>query len=210
MSVSIRSLRKWLPKEQSGTRPSRIATISHSTATVSISAIDLAATRVISATPAATLLVPYFEVDFAGGSDSQTTLLAVSNDSGSPVLTSVTLWTDWGVPTLTFNVYLSGYDTQTLNLRDVLSGLLPVTGPVSSNRNDPLSPEVAFPGCGGLTSDVPLPAVDVAELRALHQGLASPESGLCAGSVPSSAGQAVGYVTVDDLRQWSRGAPARV
>lgn len=180
------------------------------TATVTISAIDLAATRVISATPAATLLVPYFEVDFAGGSSSQTTLVAVSNDSGSPVLTSVTLWTDWGVPTLTFNVYLSGYDTQTLNLRDVLSGLLPVTGPVSSNRGDPLSPEVAFPGCGDLTTDVPLPSVNVAELKALHQGLASPESGLCAGSVRSQAGLAAGYVTVDVVNgcsSWNPSSP---
>ncbi|MBP7755186.1 MAG: PKD domain-containing protein [Thermoanaerobaculia bacterium] len=165
--------------------------------TVSVSAGGSFASHALSPSPAATLLVPYFEVDLARGTDSETTLVAVSNESAAPVLTSWTLWTDWGIPTLTFNVYLSGYGTQTVNLRDVLGGVLPVTGPLSSNRHDPEVPEVAFPGCGGLDSDLPLPVVDMAELRALHQGLASPKSGLCAGSGTAGEGMAVGYVTVD-------------
>jgi hypothetical protein len=95
-----------------------------------------------------------------------------------------------------------------LNLRDVLNGILPLTGPLSSNRSDPLSPEVAFPSCGTLTQDVPLPAVNAAHLSAWHKGLASPQTGNCAGSPTSSAGLAVGYVTVDVVNRCSTMNPS--
>ena len=62
---------------------------------------------------------------------------------------SVTLWTDWAIPTLTFNLYLTGFDVERLDLREVLAGAVPVTGaevsPVGA-LSDPGSP---FPGCAG-------------------------------------------------------------
>src|SRR5215813_8349189 len=82
--------------------------------------------------PAATLLIPYFEVDLAN-SGGQSTLFSVNNASSKPVLSRVVLWTDWGVPTLAFDVYLTGYDVQTFNVRDLLNGNLPETGPGVSN-----------------------------------------------------------------------------
>lgn len=77
--------------------------------------------------PAATLLVPFFEVDL-GAPGGATTLFAVVNGGTSPVLTRVVLWTDWGVPTLSFDVYLEPNDVQSFNLRDLLEGRLPATG----------------------------------------------------------------------------------
>src|SRR4051794_34211349 len=52
----------------------------------------------VSDQPAATLLIPYFEVDLAhpGGA---TTLMSVNNASSKPAIARVVMWTDWGVPT---------------------------------------------------------------------------------------------------------------
>jgi hypothetical protein len=70
--------------------------------------------------PAATLLLPYFEVDLDdfGG---ETTLFTVTNVADRAKVVRVTLWTDYGFPVLSFDVYLTGYDVQSINLRDVLA-----------------------------------------------------------------------------------------
>src|SRR5579864_4712784 len=79
------------------------------------------------AVPGATLLLPFFEVDL-GNPNGLTTLFAVNNASASAVLAHVVLWSDLSVPVLEFNVYLTGYDVQTVNLRDILVyGNLPQT-----------------------------------------------------------------------------------
>ena len=77
--------------------------------------------------PSATLLVPYFEVDVADP-NGRTTLVSINNASARSVLARVVLWTNWGLPTLAFDVYLTGFDVQTLNLRDLFNGRLPETG----------------------------------------------------------------------------------
>ena len=38
------------------------------------------------------------------------------------------MWTDWGIPTMAFDIYLKGFDVQTINVRSLLDGLVPVTG----------------------------------------------------------------------------------
>ena len=69
--------------------------------------------------PAATLLLPYFEVDLdAAGA---TTLLSIVNVSPKDQIARVTLWTDHGYPVLTFNAFLTGYDVQSIDLYDVLA-----------------------------------------------------------------------------------------
>ena len=71
--------------------------------------------------PAATLLVPYFEVDINGAPGSgQTTIITVTNTSHLPQAFAMTLWTDYGYPVLTFPFYLTGYDVQSINLFDVI------------------------------------------------------------------------------------------
>ena len=69
--------------------------------------------------PAATLLLPYFEVDLEDPM-GETTLVTVTNVSPADQIARVTLWTDYAVPTITFNLYLTGYDVQSINLYDLI------------------------------------------------------------------------------------------
>ena len=93
--------------------------------------------------PAATLLLPYFEVDLANP-NGVTTLFSINNASASAALAHVTLWTDESVPTLDFDVYLTGYDVQTLNVRDIFNGILPRTADDGSDPSDTISPQGAL------------------------------------------------------------------
>ena len=59
--------------------------------------------------PAATLLLPYFEVDL-GNVNGVNTLLSINNASAAAVLVHVVVYADLSVPTANFNLYLTGYD----------------------------------------------------------------------------------------------------
>ncbi len=145
------------------------------------------------AIPAATLLIPYFEVDLAAA-DHQTTLFAVTNAGAHSTLAHVVLWTDWGVPTLAFDLFLDPDDVQSINLRDVFAGSLPATGGGS------------FTGC---TDPLTLPTLDataLAKLRQQHTGKPDGE-GKCAGSGRVGADVATGYVTIDVAQECSATRP---
>src|SRR5438874_12937924 len=71
--------------------------------------------------PAATLLLPYFEVDTAAAQGAgATTLFTITNTSRYPQIAHVTVWTDWSFPVLDFNIFLTGYDVQGINLFDII------------------------------------------------------------------------------------------
>jgi hypothetical protein len=172
-----------------------------------------AKTCAVDVVPAATLLLPYFEVDL-GNPGGRTTLMSINNVSDQAALAHVVLWTDLGVPTLAFDVYLTGYDIQTLNLRDLLAGRLPATADSARDPADRLSPrgdlseDTAFPDCAGLLPPAPLSAAMVEHLTRVHQGLSSPLlEGKCAGQVFNDR-VARGYVTVDVARRCSTLTPA--
>ena len=154
--------------------------------------------------PAATLLLPYFEVEL-GDPHGRTTLFSLVNSSSAGKLASVTLWTDHGVPTLHFHVYLTGYDVQSVNLRDVFGGTLPATAPTGQDPGDQLSPrgdfsqDASFPNCTGLMPPPPLSADLRASLAAAHTGAFAGHLGGCAGQQLGD-GLARGYVTVDVVR----------
>ncbi len=150
--------------------------------------------------PAATLLIPFFEADL-GNPSGPNTLASINNASAKPALARVVLWTDWGVPTLAFDVYLTGYDVQTLNIRDLLLGVLPETGVHVSPRGG-LSDEATDPaGCSG--APVPLTPAQSAWLQAAHTGRPLPgtEPARCAGHGGRAAGIASGYITIDTVRR---------
>src|SRR3954463_16421884 len=147
----------------------------------------VAKTCAVDAVPAATLLLPYFEVDLTkpGG---RTTLMAINNASDKAALAHVVLWTDLGVPTLAFDIYLTGYDVQTINLRDLFAGHLPATADAPRDPADTVSPhgffseDTGFASCEGLLPPPPLSAAVASHLTLAHQGLASPLlGGKCAG-----------------------------
>ena len=73
----------------------------------------------IAVMPAATLLLPYFEVDL--DSPGRTTIFTITNVTNVDRIARVTLWTDRAYPVFNFNIYLTGYDVQAINLYDVIA-----------------------------------------------------------------------------------------
>lgn len=147
--------------------------------------------------PAATLLFPYFEVD-PSSADGITTLIALTNTLAEPVLAKVVLWTDWALPVGSFHVYLTGYDVQTLNLRDVLAGRLPVTGPGPSPLGGEATPATTPPGCDPV--DVTAADYEPAFLTAALRGDGGLPECWSSDTHPESA---VGYATVDVVSRCS-------
>lgn len=94
-----------------------------------VSSVVYANVCAFDAVPAATLLFPFVEYDYVNGGAGGTTLFSITNVSSEAQVVHVTLWTDYSVAILDFNILLTGYDVQTMNIRDILeSGILPVTG----------------------------------------------------------------------------------
>lgn len=173
------------------------------------------------AVPAATLLLPYFEVDL-GNPNGIDTLISVNNASASAAVANVVIWTDWGVPSLGFQVYLTGFDVQTIDLRQIFQGQLPVTadaGADPSDTSDPasgvsnkgiLSQDINFPGsngpCGfsGTLYNAPDPslALKITNLNRVHTGQSSNLDGKCWGATHGDQ-IARGYITVDSVTQCS-------
>jgi hypothetical protein len=80
----------------------------------------------IDAVPAATLLLPYFEIDLAKRSKTEETLFSINNASAAPTIAHVAFWTDMSLPTLGFDVFLTGFDVQSISLFDLFfNGQLP-------------------------------------------------------------------------------------
>lgn len=84
----------------------------------------------IAVMPAASLLIPYFEVDFTNpSSDARNTIFSITNVSPQPQIAHVTIWTDWSFPVIDFNLWLTGYDVVPVSLYDILrNGQIPPTG----------------------------------------------------------------------------------
>jgi hypothetical protein len=78
--------------------------------------------------PAATLLFPFVTYNYDLGDTGYNTLFAITNVSNEATIVHVTLWTDFTVAILDFNILLTGYDVQTVSIRDILrDGRLPIT-----------------------------------------------------------------------------------
>jgi hypothetical protein len=163
--------------------------------------------------PAATLLLPYFEVDLQNPT-GRTTLMSIGNAVDRAALAHIVLWTDLGSPSIAFDLYLTGYDVQTINLRDVFAGKLPQTASDGQDPADRISPQgersedVNFASCSGLLPPGEPSASFVDHLRRLHQGLDSPFlEGQCAAQ-SIDTGTARGYATIDVVRRCSLLTPA--
>jgi len=179
--------------------------------------------------PAATLLLPYFEVDLNSQNGVQT-LFSINNASAAAAVAHVTVWTDQSIPTLDFDVYLTGYDVQTINLYDIFHfGNLPRTADRGADSGDAASPSPppgatqaanVNPFTGPFTPGVPTefdfggssgpcvaaytnPVLDstrISNLQAAHTGHNAPAYGGCLGANYGD-NIARGYVTVDSVTQ---------
>jgi hypothetical protein len=153
--------------------------------------------------PGATLLLPYFEVDL-GNTNGVTTLFSINNASATAVLAHVVVWSDLSVPVLDFNVYLTGYDVQSINMRDILAGNLPQTASAGQDPNDTISPkgtfsqDINFASCTGQLPTGALPASFVTHLQTSLTGQFSSLLGGCAG-LAYGDNIARGYVTADTV-----------
>jgi hypothetical protein len=114
------------------------------------------------------------------------------------------VWSDLSVPVLDFNVYLTGYDVQSINLRDILNGTLPQTASDGQDPTDTISPQgqfsqdVNFASCQGQLPIGALPASFVTHLKTSLTGQFSSLLGGCAG-LAYGDNLARGYVTVDTV-----------
>jgi hypothetical protein len=178
----------------------------------------------IGVAPAATLLLPYFEVDFTNR--TQDTLFTITNVSRLPQIAHVTVWTDWSFPVLDFNIYLTGYDVQGISINQILA-----TGVVAQNNGtgpttaqSPLGALSAgftanpnFAGGGASINCASQPgslnsALVAAVRTALTTGDYNPGgAAACPNKVGSNRGataNAIGYITIDVASNCSLALPS--
>jgi hypothetical protein len=190
----------------------------------------VAAICTIDAKPASTLLLPYFEVDLnalpkgvsCGGKPCEpgstsgsraNTIFSINNASASATVVNVVVYSDLSVPLMNFNVYLTGYDVQTIDMSQILTGNIPQTASVGQDPSDtisphgPLSQDINFASCNGVlpgnnvgfqppfASGPFTPAMQM-ELQQWLAGQQGPSSGQCAGQ-NFGDNHARGYVTID-------------
>jgi hypothetical protein len=153
--------------------------------------------------PAATLLLPYFEVDL-NNPNGINTLFSINNASATAVLAHVVLWSDLSVPTFDFNIYLTGYDVQTVSIRDIFNGTVPRTASAGQDPGDTIShkgtfsQDINFASCTGQLPPPALPSSFISHLQSSLTGGFSSILGGCAGRVFGD-NVARGYVTVDTV-----------
>lgn len=176
----------------------------------------------IDAVPAATLLLPYFEVDTNPAvNDGVNTIFSINNASAAPALAHVTLWTDWSWPTIDFDIFLTGYDIHVVNLRDLfIDGSVTsqnangtITADEQSDSLDTISPhgshpiwDGSFQDCGNFLPFYSNPLVTGDNFDRLVQGHTGdnvdPIGGGCAGA-DYGDGIARGYITIDSASRCS-------
>jgi hypothetical protein len=170
--------------------------------------------------PAATLLLPYFAVDLdAPVSVARTTVMTIVNTSRQPQIGRLTVWTDLGYPVFTFNVFLTGYDVQALNLYDILVRGVIAPDRGTSNANTPGSRSLGnganplfLPDAATTCSSARMPVqLPVNILTDFQNALTTGSYSLCGTSKigtthPRSA--ATGYVTVDVVANCLFASPA--
>ncbi|MEM7351660.1 MAG: hypothetical protein AAF657_12765 [Acidobacteriota bacterium] len=190
----------------------------------------------IDSVPAATLLLPYFEVsltptdaDPVQAERSVDTFFAVNNASASATVAHVVLWGDWSLPSIDFDIFLTGYDVETVSLSEVFNwGGLPITAHATNDPSDTISPHghtksnnpqwdsfpdnpagPLFPGCDinlPLGPNPTLTGIFAERVRCGHTGRGlSCEEEACIGQVHDETGAesndfiARGYLTIDNV-----------
>ncbi|HEX6098060.1 MAG TPA: hypothetical protein VF432_17165 [Thermoanaerobaculia bacterium] len=156
----------------------------------------------ISVAPAATLLLPYFEVDIDDPA-GETTLFTITNTSNEDQIAHVTLWTDYSFPVIDFNIYLTGYDVQSINLYDIIErGLIAPdagTGTDVTDRGDysDANGDLSLGACDRLPGQ--LDDAYIVRMQSAFIDGSVPDFGTLAGcnDVGNPHDNAVGYVTID-------------
>jgi len=172
-----------------------------------ISSVDNNRSCDIGTFPAATLLLPYFEVEVSKPADhAANTLFTVVNTSRSPQIARVTIWTDYGYPVYWFNVFLTGYDVQSFSMYDILArGRAPQTSAQSAtgSRSIATNGQIVADGCDSLGGD--LSPQLLSEMQAM---LTTGKNAVANGCrVGGEHAMAIGYVTIDVVNGCSNVSP---
>lgn len=162
--------------------------------------------------PAATLLLPYFEVDLADPTDGINTLFTVRNTADLSIVAHVMIFTDLSVGTVAFDVPLSRFATRRFDLREIFAGTATTVDevggekPVVNAKDTPVDNPPPPPSSGTFGSgfedgtlgqwDAHESDATVETMRAHHTGQPSERTGLC-GGVDHEDSIARGYVVVD-------------
>lgn len=180
--------------------------------------------------PAATLLLPYFEVPVGSASNFITrraitpspqnvegdTLVTIGAATPTATLAHVTIHTDLGIPVFTFDIYLTGYDVVTFSVGALLHGILPQT---ASDGQDPadtgnpndgisnqglISQDINFASCTGTLPQTTVPLATIQHIQAALTGKFSQTANGCLGlDYPDAVETARGYITVDTVNACS-------
>jgi len=85
--------------------------------------------------PAATLLVPWFQVSVNASGDvigtgigARDTLVTIGNASAAPMIAHVNVFNEHSELVLDFNIALTGFDIQSFAMSSIITGTLPQTG----------------------------------------------------------------------------------
>jgi len=184
----------------------------------------------IGVTPAATLLLPYFEVETA--TRATDTFFTVVNTGYLAQIAHVVVWTDWSYPVLDFNIFLTGFDVQSISMYDVIvngiiapipnsttfggtsstasatSGGVQLSPIGSFSAANAANPNIHIGSCGTLAGKIQ--TFVTPEVQSLLINGSFPGVCTLAGS-PSSAKPtattAVGYVTIDVASVCSQNMP---
>ena len=167
----------------------------------------------ISLLPAATLLLPYFEVD-VDDMNGDTTVFSITNVSPQDQIAYVTLWTDRAFPVLYFNIYLTGYDVQSINLFDVIARgtIAPDRGTGTAitkrERYSDVNPKLDLTACDRLPGVID--NIYITRMKeAFRNGRVPPIGNAIPGcdDIGGVHENAVGYVTIDVVRSCSTSSP---
>ncbi len=175
----------------------------------------------IDAVPAATLLLPYFEVSLEGQHPGEVnTLFSVNNASAAPAVAHITLWGDWSLPSIDFDIFLTGYDVQTVSLASVFNnGEVPITAHAARDVLDTISPHKnnpawdsapdnpANPLFASCDTNLPLgtnPVLSQGLLDRIRNGhTGQPDESFGGGCIGEAHGDGIarGYVTIDNVNE---------
>jgi hypothetical protein len=164
--------------------------------------------------PAASLLLPYFEVNLDDTS-AQNTLMSITNTSATAILAHVILWSDLSVHTLDFDVYLTGYDVWRINLSNLLVFGIAGQSTASAGQDptDTISPkgprsqDINFASCQSFLPLPPVPAFQLVTTQLALTGQSVPGFGNKCAALDHGDRIARGYITIDTVSQCSVEAP---
>src|SRR5262249_2227649 len=111
----------------------------------------------------------------------------ITNVSAQPQIAHVTLWTDWASAVVGFNVTLTPYGTQSIDLRELFA-----RGVIPANAD----------GCGNAPVTMPPGALDT-----MRQIFTTGMHPLCTSRIGGVHANAIGFATVDVVAACTRDFP---